>query len=303
MSARTIGSLFSGIGGLELGLERAGLGRVVWQVERDPFCRAVLAKHWPSADRSVEDVHHAGSATLVRVDVVCGGFPCQPASVAGKRLGQDDPRWLWPQFARVVRELCPAVVIAENVRGLRTAGLRDVLADLAELGFDAEWTCRLAAELGAPHERPRFWIVAAHPDRVGLRLKPRGLERAFESARAPFAGDDAAAGGGNAADAVGDPKQPHAERQGDALHNTAPSRSALTDADCLRGLESARRIAEQRGWAQRVGWKLADVAGVDDGVPVRMGAARKAYGNAVVVQAAQVVGEYVRDLISERGAA
>lgn len=173
----TVGSLFSGIGGLELGLERAGLGPVMWQAERDPYCLAVLRRHWPDA-RRFSDVREVGSGAA-RVDVVCGGFPCQPVSLAGRRLAQADERWLWPEFARVIRAVEPKVVVIENVPGLRTAGLRDVLADLADLGFDAEWTCVAAGEdprrthgwphAGAPHERRRIFLVATHPDRVEVR--------------------------------------------------------------------------------------------------------------------------------------
>lgn len=257
-----IGSLFAGIGGLELGLERAGLGRVVWQVERDPFCRDVLARHWLDVSRAVEDVHHASRATLTPVDVICGGFPCQPASVAGKRLAQRDPRWLWPEFARVIGELCPAIVVAENVRGLRSAGLRDVLADLAALGFDAEWCVGSAGEIGAPHERPRIWIVATHPDRVRVREQPGWLGRAWDRTRAPLPGDDAA------------------------------SRDAA-DADSVRRLEQARRIAYERGWDRLTGWVEPDLARVDDGVPCQVGQARKAYGNAVVPACAEVVGRAI----------
>lgn len=90
----TIGSLFSGIGLLELGLERAGLGDVAWQAEIDPYCRAVLARHWPDAVR-YSDVREVTSEAT-RVSVMCGGFPCQPFSVAGKRSGLSDERWLWP---------------------------------------------------------------------------------------------------------------------------------------------------------------------------------------------------------------
>lgn len=173
----TIGSLFSGIGGLELGLERAGLGPVMWQAERDPYCLAVLRRHWPDA-RRFSDVREVGSGAA-RVDVVCGGFPCQPVSLAGRRLAQLDERWLWPEFARIIRSVEPRIVVIENVPGLRTAGLRDVLADLADLGFDAEWSCVAAGEdprrthgwphAGAPHERRRIFLVATHPDRVEVR--------------------------------------------------------------------------------------------------------------------------------------
>lgn len=97
----TIGSLFAGIGGLELGLESAGFGPVLWQVEKDAYCRQVLARRWPNAKR-YEDIKTIGE-NLEPVDLICGGFPCQPVSTAGKRKGTIDDRWLWPDFARIVR--------------------------------------------------------------------------------------------------------------------------------------------------------------------------------------------------------
>lgn len=131
----TFGSLFSGIGGLDLGLERAGwVPR--WQVENDPFCLSVLAAHWPDVAR-YSDLMRLNVDRLQPVDLVAGGFPCQPHSVAGKRLAQADSRWLWPWFAATIDRLRPRYVLIENVPGLRTSGLRDVLADLAYLGFDA----------------------------------------------------------------------------------------------------------------------------------------------------------------------
>lgn len=172
----TVGSLFSGIGGLELGLERAGMS-VRWQVEFDPFCQAVLAKHWPDAVR-FGDVHEVGAHNLEAVDVICGGFPCQPISQAGKQLGRADERWLWPQFARIIRELRPRYVLVENVANLRSmehGGLMgEVLGDLAASGYDAEWSCIPASAVGAPHRRDRIWIVA-HRDR---RDAPERGERA-----------------------------------------------------------------------------------------------------------------------------
>jgi len=155
-------SLFAGIGGLDLGLERAGMS-VVGQVEIDPFCQRVLAKHWPEVPRH-DDVRTAvewwlGGARPA-VDVVCGGFPCQPVSVAGRRGAQHDARWLWPAFADVVRGVRPRYVVVENVVGLVTAGLGDVLGDLAALGFDADWSVLSACAVGAPHSRERLFVVA-----------------------------------------------------------------------------------------------------------------------------------------------
>lgn len=157
-----IGSLFSGIGGLELGLERAGLGHVVWQCEIDPYCREVLARHWPEAKR-FEDVREIDSSAPA-VDILCGGFPCQDVSVAGKRAGLAGERsGLWFEFARIVRELRPRYVVVENVPGLLTGGLGDVLGELAASGYDAEWDCVPASAVGAPHRRDRVFILA-YPD-------------------------------------------------------------------------------------------------------------------------------------------
>jgi DNA (cytosine-5)-methyltransferase 1 len=156
-----IGSLFSGIGGLELGLEWAGVGHVVWQVERDPFPRSVLAKHWPKADRGVTDVRKAGSATLPYVDVICGGFPCQDISYAGKGAGLAGERsGLWYEFARVIREMGPRYVVIENVSALIARGLDQVLGTLADIGYDAQWRTIRASDVGAPHRRERLFIVA-----------------------------------------------------------------------------------------------------------------------------------------------
>jgi DNA (cytosine-5)-methyltransferase 1 len=155
-------SLFAGIGGLDLGLERAGM-TVVGQVEIDPFCQRVLAKHWPEVPRH-DDVRTAVAWWLggarPAVDVVCGGFPCQPVSTMGNRRAQNDPRWGWPWFANVVRAIRPRLVIVENVIGLLDTGLGDVLADLAALGFDAEWSVLSACAVGAPHTRERLFVLA-----------------------------------------------------------------------------------------------------------------------------------------------
>lgn len=162
-----VGSLFAGIGGFDLGLERAGM-RVAWQVELDPYCRAVLARHFPEA-RRFGDVREVGAQDLAPVDLICGGFPCQDLSAAGRGAGIDGARsGLWAEFARIVRELRPGYVLVENVPALLTgkgkrwdrAPVGRVLGDLAEAGYDAEWACLSAREFGAPHLRKRIWIVA-----------------------------------------------------------------------------------------------------------------------------------------------
>jgi len=154
----TFGSLFSGIGGLDLGLERAGW-RCLWQVEIDPFRLSVLEKHWPEVKR-YSDVREVDFSNVESVNLIAGGFPCQPVSTAGKMLGQQDERWLWPEFIRAVRAVRPRFVLVENVPGLLVRGMGDVLSDLAACGYDAEWQMFPAAAFGAPHVRARVFIVA-----------------------------------------------------------------------------------------------------------------------------------------------
>jgi DNA (cytosine-5)-methyltransferase 1 len=153
-----IGSLFSGIGGLELGLEWAGVGRTVWQCEKDPFARSVLARHWP-------DVPRFGDVTDPDVewpaaDVICGGFPCQDISLAGKGAGLDGEKsGLFFELARVVRDVGPRFLVLENVPAITTRGLDRVLGELAGMGFDAEWHRVSAAEVGAHHLRNRWFLI------------------------------------------------------------------------------------------------------------------------------------------------
>jgi len=155
-------SLCSGIGGLDLGLDRAGW-ECVGQVELDPFCRQVLAKHWPEVPRH-DDVRTAvewwRSEPRPAVHAVVGGFPCQPVSEAGRRLAQADQRWLWEPMARVIDALAPPWVIAENVPGLRGRGLDIVLGDLDRLGYRARAGSVTACAMGAPHVRRRLFILA-----------------------------------------------------------------------------------------------------------------------------------------------
>lgn len=163
MKPLTFGSLFAGIGGFDLGFERAGLV-CRWQVEINEFARKVLAKHWPNVRRH-DDVKtfppEVSGLDEFRVDVICGGFPCQDISPAGRRAGIDGERsGLWREFARIVRVLRPQYVVVENSADLVHRGLGRVLGDLAAIGFDAEWSELSACTLGASHMRNRLFVVA-----------------------------------------------------------------------------------------------------------------------------------------------
>lgn len=163
-------SLFSGIGGIDLAAERAGMTTVAF-CECDPFCQQVLRKHWPTT-RIFNDVRDLTRSELPeRIDVVAGGYPCQPFSNAGKRRGAEDDRYLWPEMRRVIDETRPDWVVGENVAGHVSMGLDEVLADLESLGYTALPFVIPAASVGARHVRDRCWVVA-HAGRLdGERRK------------------------------------------------------------------------------------------------------------------------------------
>jgi DNA (cytosine-5)-methyltransferase 1 len=264
-----VGSLFSGIGGFDLGFERAGM-RVAWQVELDPFCRAILARHFPAAAR-FEDVRLVGARELDPVDLVCGGFPCQDLSSAGRGAGIDGARsGLWAEFARIIRELRPRYVVVENVPALLTekgkrwdrGPIGRVLGDLAEARYDAEWACLSAREFGAPHLRKRVWIVA-YParDAEARAAKESGSKR--QRARA----------GGQRSGALADADG--AGRSEQRCAESAPSPKPSLELD--------------RWWAAE-----PSVGRVADGVPHRVDRLA-GLGNALVPQIAEWIGRRILD--------
>lgn len=183
-----VGSLFSGIGGIDLGLERAGM-ETRWFSEIDPYASRVLAKHWPAVP-NLGDITKIDFTTVEPVDVLAGGFPCQDISRAGAKEGIGGKRsGLWFEYLRAIGDIRPRYVLVENVSDLLTRGLGAVLGSLAEIGYDAEWDCIPASAIGAPHIRDRLWLVAYPNGGCGYRreghagdggeVPPEGAFRVF----------------------------------------------------------------------------------------------------------------------------
>lgn len=167
----TVGSLFSGIGGLDLGLEQAGM-KTVWQVEFDDWARGKLEENFPHTEK-FKDVREVGKHNLKPVDVICGGFPCQDISVAKHNAeGLDGARsGLWSEYLRIVCELRPSIILIENVAALLVRGMERVLCDLADSGYDAEWQLIQASDVGLLHERKRLFIVAYPTSQRSVQLQ------------------------------------------------------------------------------------------------------------------------------------
>jgi DNA (cytosine-5)-methyltransferase 1 len=262
----TIGSLFSGIGGLDLGLEWAGLGPTLWQVEISEPCRRVLARHWPEAKR-YEDVRSVGAPTLAPVDLICGGFPCQDISSAGKRAGLAGARsGLWYEFARILAECRPRFVVIENVASGAAKWVDAVRGDLERLGYASLPIPIAASDLGAPHQRARVFIV-------GCAADPHGKERSTLQA----------------------PKQ----RSRVKTAKPAGARAHAADAHHQRQLQPRRVESEGGRWpcdADRCWTAEPDVARVAVRLPGRVDRERM-IGNCVVPQCAEVVGHVIRQLM------
>lgn len=162
-----IGSLFSGAGGLDMAVEAAFGGEVIWQSEYDKAASKVLAYRYPCAP-NLGDITQIDWKTVETPDVLCGGWPCQPFSLAGKQRGIHDERALWPFVARAVCVLRPRFVVLENVPAVLSAGEFDrVAADLAQAGYEFAWTCFRASDIGAPHRRERLFVVATDTNESG----------------------------------------------------------------------------------------------------------------------------------------
>jgi DNA (cytosine-5)-methyltransferase 1 len=294
--------LFSGIGGFSLGLERSGGFKTVAFCEIEPFCRRVLAKHWPGVP-CYDDVRSLTTESLSRdgitVEAICGGFPCQDISTAGKGAGIDGKRsGLWTQYARIIGEIQPRYVIVENVSALLGRGIDRVLGDLVSLGYDAEWHCIPASYVGAPHRRDRVWIVAYS----GCEFR-----QSFGVQRKKSTSGRASDGPGNSSPFMADAKKLHrngrenhagsgceGRRQISELGNGCGYEGNLADANS----QSPRRLAIS--WCEFDQWFVEpDVGRVAHGVPARVDRLR-ALGNAVVPQIPELIGRAI--LASEAAA-
>ncbi len=282
----TVGSLFSGIGGLDLGLERAGM-RVIWQSEIDLYACRVLQKHWKDVP-NYGNIKEIDWDNVERPDVICGGYPCQPFSVAGKRDGTDDPRHLFPWVLKAISRLRPRYAILENVRGHLSMGGTTVLANLTSIGYNAEWCVVSAASVGAPHRRDRIVIIAyPNSDNSTNGRKCASLQGASGSRS-----DDRSGSQRNTRE-VG-------------LGSTRQTASEIPHDECVRDGEywltanaaetGGQRVFDCRGKIRYDGWEWwqaePGMGRVAYGIPKRVDRLR-GLGNAVVPQVAEVIGKMV----------
>ena len=264
----TFGSLFAGIGGFDLGFERAGMV-CKWQVEIDDYATKVLEKNWPNVHRE-RDIRQCGRHNLEQVDVICGGFPCQDISYAGRGAGLDGERsGLFFEAVRLVCELQARIVVLENVAALLTRGLDRVLGTLAAVGFDAEWHCIPAAAVGAPHIRDRVFVLAYAK---GERCRETQKRRKRQAERASVG-----------CQVLADTESDGLERQWASKQQVGYTRSLKEQ---LEGLRCARGANQ---------WSIEPELGrVANGIPARAHRLR-CLGNAVVPQVAEYIGRCIVD--------
>jgi DNA (cytosine-5)-methyltransferase 1 len=163
-AALKIGSLCTGYGGLDLAVKNTLGGELIWYAENDKYPAKLLAHRFPEIP-NLGDITELDWAQVEPVDVLTGGYPCQPFSRAGKREGEKDQRHLWPHIRQAIRILRPRYSIFENVGGHRSLGFGTVLRDCAEDGLDVRWCSVRASDVGAPHQRERLFFIVTDPDR------------------------------------------------------------------------------------------------------------------------------------------
>lgn len=277
----TIGSLFSGIGGFELGLERAiPKSRTIWQCEQDSYCRSILAKHWPGI-KIYEDITKMDTAEVQRPDILCGGFPCQDISVAGKGEGIHGAKSsLWWHMHALISRIRPDIIVLENVPAITFRGAREVLGSLSDIGYDAEWTTISARQFGAPHLRRR-WFCVAYSNRF-RRMEHKRLKKEIQQPREQRVQREESS----------QPSMP------ESAHSSSPyaanSISIRAQVQTVRGYSSQQMSGsngeKRRFWEE--GETPSPLCGVDDGIPKRVDRIR-ALGNAIVPQCSEYIGHCI----------
>lgn len=291
-----IGSLFSGIGGFELGLERAGVGRTIWQCEIDAFCRDILKHHWPDATQ-FENVETLNPATVEPCDVLIGGFPCQDISAAGKGKGIEGQRsGLFFEIVRIACGIRPRFIILENVPAITRRGLGRILGSLAEIGYDAEWFCISAQGVGASHLRER-WFCIAWPqlaDADGARL-----QRQRHNPRQPQKPEPRNGSGQNMADADGDAIRNNEQRSTRGRHHVQTGRQTVVEHDSFKRTPFAPGPEDLQLWATVPPHLKPSVCRMAYGLSPELGSRAKklkALGNAIVPQCAELVGRRLLEI-------
>lgn len=278
-----VGSLFSGIGGIELGLERAGF-ETAWFVECELHAQAILRKHWPNAI-IYDDVTKLDFKDVPKVDVLTGGFPCQDISNAGKRAGIEGSRsGLWKYYLKAISEIRPRYALIENVAALTRRGLDVVLCDLAQIGYDAEWHCISASSVGAPHRRDRVFIVA-YPSSGGLQ---GAQHRGSCSSRTPQGeGCEQADWSEGFSDASSNVADTDCERF-PSCRTSPRSQQEESEGSCTR--PKPKCFPSSQNWATE-----PDVGRVAHGVPNRVDRIKR-LGNAVVPACAEAIGKAIKEV-------
>ena len=274
--------LFSGIGGFSLGLESTGFFKTIAFVEKDKFCQKVLQKNFPNIP--IEDEVRNVKGERFKADVITGGFPCQPFSVAGKRKGTDDDRYLWDETIRIISEQKPKWFIGENVEGIINIqdGLvfRQIHDDLESQGFEVQSLIIPASGVGAWHQRKRVWIIANSNNNGSYRQeRNKTIKSSNQSKDRLFVGDDKD---------VSNPSNKRLERQ--HQENSAISRQ-----------DKRRKFSQQTGEREKKSWwqTQSELCGVPNGISTELHKDRvnriKSLGNAIVPQIATEIGKAIME--------
>ena len=272
------GSLFAGIGGFDLGLERAGMS-CQWQVEIEDYPTKILEKHWPEVHRE-RDIKECSGENLEPVNLICGGFPCQDISVAGTGAGLAGERsGLWYEMHRIISDIKPRWVLVENVAALLYRGLDVVLRDLSTIGYDCEWHVIPASAVGAPHRRERVWIIAnSHCINDAMRRNNTPDAEAM-------AGRDSNARGGKR-----DSPEGCTEGTGEGSCDV-PNAIGIRTQIQVEGKQPAKQMLKRFSW-----WETEpNVDRVAHGIPNRLDRLR-GLGNAVVPQIVELIGKRIMEI-------